>query len=57
MKKIVDPPNGWKYGFPKEMPKDLEDVRQWFIDQGYPEKEVDLALKYSRYWFEDKGEL
>lgn len=51
---IVDPPGGWKYGFPKQIPQDVKDLRQWFIDNGYPEKEIELALKYSRYWYEEE---
>lgn len=54
-KKIIDPPSGWKYGFPKEIPSNViteEDFKKWFIKSGYPEKEVDFALKYSRVWEE-----
>lgn len=50
--RMIDPPTGWKYGFPKELPDDIKDLRQWFIDNGYPEKSVDLALQYSRSWEE-----
>lgn len=53
MAKIVDPPSGWRYGFPKEIPEDVKDIKSWFIENGYPEDKVDLALKYSRYWNED----
>ena len=49
--KWVDPPSGWKYGFPKIMPENVTDVKQWFIDEGYPEKDVQLALDYSRVWY------
>ncbi len=45
----IDPPSGWKYGFPRELPEDVADLRQWLLDYGYPEKDVELALKYSRY--------
>lgn len=40
---MIDPPEGWKYGFPKPfpvptltkpVPKDLHD---WLIENGYPE--------------------
>jgi hypothetical protein len=54
-KKIIDPPSGWKYGFPKEIPENvttLEDFKEWFIKNGYPEKDIELALKYSRVWEE-----
>jgi len=49
---IVDPPSGWRYGFPAPLQKDyVKQLRQ----AGYPELELDLALKYSRYWEEDNG--
>lgn len=38
----VDPPSGWKYGFPKEAPYPLPDnMIEWVIDQGYPRVEVE----------------
>lgn len=54
--KYIDPPSGWRYGFPKIIPDDITDLRQWFLDNGYPEKDIDLALKYSRYWFKEVKE-
>lgn len=50
MRVMIDPPSGWKYGFPKELPQDVQDIRQWFIDNGYPEKDVDFAMKHCRQW-------
>jgi hypothetical protein len=50
---IVDPPDGWRYGFPKAMPtfEGSEQRRQWFIDQGYPESLIEQGmLKHCRYW-------
>ena len=51
---IIDPPEGWRYGFPKPVPagvlKSETLMRVWLIGKGYPTKDVDLALKYSRYW-------
>ena len=33
----VDPPEGWRYGFPKAVPKDREaDLLEWIVEQGYP---------------------
>lgn len=54
--KYIDPPSGWRYGFPRILPDDTTDLRQWFLDNGYPEKDIDLALNYSRYWFEEVKE-
>ena len=43
MKKIiVDPPSGWRYGFPKECPRDVKNFNEWLVDNGYPQKEIDL---------------
>lgn len=44
---IVDPPSGWKYGFPAPLQKDY---RQQLIDAGYPKEDIQFALKHSRYW-------
>ena len=47
---VVDPPSGWLYGFPKEVPADVTDFRQWLIDEGYPESEVDFGMQHIRQW-------
>ncbi len=51
---IIDPPEGWKHGFPKILPKhlvgNLGDIPAWLIENGYPEEDIELALKYSRLW-------
>ncbi len=46
MRRIIDPPSGWRYGFPKvfDNPNDL-DTDEWFIQNGYPIEEV-------QYWHE-----
>lgn len=45
----IDPPSGWKYGFPKKVDEN-SDFRQILIDAGYPEKDLDFALRYMRSW-------
>lgn len=45
----VDPPSGWRYGFPKIYKHDRS-VKQWLIDNGYPENDVDWAAEYIRCW-------
>lgn len=53
---MIDPPSGWLYGFPKIVHEEFHtlgedfDLARWLISEGYPEKDIDLALKYSRYW-------
>lgn len=62
---IFDPPSGWRYGFPKELPLNLLDefetdeeydhhLKVWLREQGYPEFLMEVAVRYSRYWMEDK---
>jgi hypothetical protein len=54
-KLICDPPSGWKYGFPKEIPYEVEQnqgTRQWLLDNGYPQSEIDACGDYFfiRFW-------
>lgn len=42
MKLMVDPPSGWKYGFPKEFDSSRDgEIMDWLIQQGYPQEEKD----------------
>lgn len=43
---LVDPPSGWMYGFPAPLQSDYEEQLR---KAGYPEKDIPLALKHSRY--------
>ena len=45
--KLVDPPDGWRYGFPAPLQKNY---RQQLIKAGYPKQDIDFAIKRSRYW-------
>jgi len=49
---MIDPPSGWKYGFPKALPAGIENVLQWLVENGYPQSEIDLLGEnfYCRYW-------
>ena len=62
---MCDPPSGWKYGFPKALPdeailevnqntgiSDTFDTKAWLIQNGYPQREIDLYGDhfYCRYW-------
>jgi hypothetical protein len=49
---MIDPPEGWKYGFPKPLPNGV-DLSEWLFGEGYPSDLIPLAMKYSRYWEED----
>jgi hypothetical protein len=58
MKKIVtmcDPPSGWRYGFPKVVPEGIENLNEWLVSEGYPQKEIDSYGQYfyTRSWYEE----
>lgn len=46
----IDPPSGWKYGFPKivtqEQYKSIKNLKQWCIDNGYSKAEADSYGDY-----------
>lgn len=53
---IIDPPSGWKYGFPKPIPEDRRyDSLTWLVEQGYPQSLIDEFGEhfYCRYWSQD----
>jgi hypothetical protein len=51
---ICDPPSGWKYGFPKVIPEEIDNdnLRKWLLDNGYPQHELDKFPDYlpCRFW-------
>lgn len=57
MKVLYDPPSGWRYGFPKEMPAysstneetNLAVMRKMLEDAKYPKKDIEMALTYGRF--------
>lgn len=57
-RKMIDPPSGWKYGFPKEIPVDVKDTRKWLIENGYPESEIEALGDYFfvRGWYEGEDD-
>ena len=56
--RMCDPPSGWKYGFPKPVPREFssfEEFSSWLVSEGYPQKEIDSYGNhfYCRYWEEE----
>jgi len=50
----VDPPSGWMYGFPAPYEEDYEaQLRR----HGYPEKDIPLALRHSRYGIKEEDSV
>lgn len=50
---VVDPPSGWKYGFPMVLP-DGKSYEELLLENGYPTEDIELAMKYSRSWQEEQ---
>ncbi len=55
---MIDPPSGWRYGFPKPIPEDqLGRTREWLVENGYPQSEIDALGDrfYYRCWVHDNS--
>ena len=57
---FVDPPSGWKYGFPKAVPEGISNVggfsfNKWLVENGYPQKLInDFDGEVPcRFWYEE----
>ena len=57
-KKLIDPPSGWKYGFPKEYDENKDgNLKDFLKKNGYPEKDLDFAIQHCRMlYIEDENE-
>lgn len=54
MTKMIDPPAGWQYGFPKPYtPLPGETLLEWLVREGYPALEAEWAINHLRYWEAD----
>ena len=51
MTMMIDPPEGWRYGFPR-LYNGAKDgtMREFLLSHGYPRKRVDFALQHMRCW-------
>jgi hypothetical protein len=51
---MIDPPSGWRYGFPKPYDENKDgDLRAFLKSNGYPEKNIDFALENCRMFYEE----
>ena len=53
---MIDPPSGWRYGFPKELTVDgTQTVTEWLVDNGYPKLLIEKLGEhfYCRHWEEE----
>jgi len=58
MGKMIDPPSGWRYGFPKELPKEVkpEDINDWLVTEGYPKEIIDDLGEFFHFRVWEKPE-
>lgn len=47
---FIDPPSGWRYGFPRRYSDTDGPLEDFLRHHGYPEDEIDFGLKYLRMW-------
>jgi len=52
---VIDPPSGWKYGFPRPFDKrDDQTLGEWLVENGYPQSLIDQGMtRHCRYWESD----
>ena len=53
---MVDPPSGYRYGFPKPYDKEkYPDFHAWLVSEGYPQREIDSLGEhfYCRFWHKE----
>jgi hypothetical protein len=51
---MIDPPSGWKYGFPKPYDQKKDGHLKTFLKKnGYPTKDIDFALENCRMFYEE----
>lgn len=53
--KMIDPPEGHKYGFPRQIPEDVLHVTTWLVERGYPKRLIEsYGDQFAcRYWYEE----
>lgn len=50
---MIDPPEGWRYGFPKVIPPEHQHrTLEWLVEQGYPKELLERTMMRIRYWNE-----
>lgn len=50
---MIDPPSGWRYGFPKIIPKEHQHrTLDWLVENNYPKHIIDELGDHFviRYW-------
>lgn len=50
---MIDPPEGWRYGFPKPYNCNLT-LDDQLIQAGYPKEDLEFISKYTRWYFLEK---
>jgi|TARA_R100000656_G_scaffold39974_1_gene33389 hypothetical protein len=52
---IIDPPSGWKYGFPRVHNRpNHQSLEEWLVEKGYPKEDAKWASENCRYWMENQ---
>lgn len=50
---MIDPPSGWRYGFPMGYtPNEGETMEEFIVRHGYPKEDAAWACQNMRIWYE-----
>jgi hypothetical protein len=56
---MCDPPEGWRYGFPKPVHEEYHtlgddfDLKRWLVNEGYPQELTTWRWFRCRFWEKD----
>ena len=54
---MIDPPSGWRYGFPVAYNAEKDgDLGEFLVKKGYPVDDVDFGLRWLRCWEEENDD-
>lgn len=55
MATIIDPPEGWRHGFPRRLTRrEGQTLEEWLEEAGYPKVLIDQGMaNHCRYWEEE----
>ncbi len=52
----IDPPSGWKYGYPKLVENSMTVIIESLKKSGYTDKDIEFAYNNCRFWYEKEEE-
>lgn len=47
---MIDPDEGWRYGFPKVLPDRTGNIKAWLVENGYPLQRIEYFENATGYF-------